>query len=153
MAACDPTMVTVRYDDLSAAFDFVSFGAPMEHHAYVSIDTGEIYWVSETNLLDEEAPDDLESSDRYLAIPHKNDLDLGTDLALRFVAEELPDSYARVEGFFQHRGAYGRFKELLAVKNLLDQWYAFEAESTKQALMNWCEANGIVIVDDDQPSP
>ena len=42
-------MVKVKYDDLSMAFDFVSFAGPMEHRAYVSLDTGTIYWISEAN--------------------------------------------------------------------------------------------------------
>ena len=37
-------MVTVRYDDLSLAFDFISSVPPMEHEAYVLLDTGEVYW-------------------------------------------------------------------------------------------------------------
>ena len=52
---------TVKYNDLSTFFDFVSFGAPMEHRAYVS----------------------------------------------------------------------------------LEEWYAFEAESTERALREWCNANQI----------
>ena len=32
-------MVAVRHDDLSMAFDFVSCAAPMEHSAYISLDT------------------------------------------------------------------------------------------------------------------
>jgi hypothetical protein len=61
-------MVRIEYDDLSAAFDFVSFAAPLERHAFVSLDTGAIYWVSETSPIeDEELPDDLETSDRGLS--------------------------------------------------------------------------------------
>ena len=82
-------------------------------------------------------------SDRYAAIPHKNDLDLGSDLALRFAAAELPQQYSRVQDFFRHRGAYARFKELLAEMRLLDKWYQFEAESTERALRNWCQENSI----------
>ncbi|HEV3217903.1 MAG TPA: hypothetical protein VGZ27_19410 [Vicinamibacterales bacterium] len=112
-------MVTTKYDDLSAAFDFVSFAAPMEHHAYVSLDTGAIYWVSELSPLEEEdVPVDLETSDRYIAIPHKNDLDLGSHLALRFAEEQLPHRHGRVEECFRHRGAYARFKELLASRTI-----------------------------------
>jgi len=110
----------VKYEDLSVAFDFVSFAAPMEHQAYISIDTGTIYWISELNPLEEEIPEDLETSDRYIAIPHKNDLDLGSDLALRFAAAELPDRYNMVAQFFRHRGAYARFKELLASEGSLE---------------------------------
>lgn len=139
-------MVAVKYDDLSAAFDFVSFGAPMEHQAYISMDTGTIYWISELNPLEEEVPDDLETSDRYIGIPHKNDLDLGSELALRFAAEELPNLYTRVEGFFQQRGAYARFKELLAAEGCLDKWYAFEAAYTERALKNWCAEHDFEII-------
>ena len=114
-------MAAVKYEDLSAAFDFVSFAAPMEHHAYLSLDTGTIYWISELNPLDEEVPEDVETSDRYIPIPHKNDLDLGIDLALRF-------------------------KELLASEGSLDKWYAFEAESTERALRDWCTANAISVI-------
>ena len=40
----------------------------MENNAYISLDTGEIYWTSELNPVEEDVPDDLETSDRYLAI-------------------------------------------------------------------------------------
>lgn len=138
-------MVTVKYEDLSLAFDFVSRGAPMEHHAYISMDTGRIYWVSELAPTEDELPDDFEESDRYLEIPHKNDLDLGQDLALRFAAKELPRAYDRVAGFFGRRGAYRRFKDYLADVGHLEKWYAFEAEQIDQALRAWCGANQIRI--------
>jgi hypothetical protein len=141
-------MVTVKYDDLSTAFDFVSFASPMEHRAYVSLDTGAIFRISETNPIDEdELPDDLETSDRYIAIPHKNELDLGNDLALRFVEERLPDRYRDVQAFFRRRGAYARFKALLAAEGCLEEWYAFEAESTERALREWCKENEIHLVE------
>ena len=145
-------MVAVKYEDLSAAFDFVSFAAPMEHRAYISIDTGTIYWISELNPLEEEVPEDLETSDRYIAIPHKNDLDLGSDLALRFAAVELTDRYNMVAQFFRHRGAYARFKELLASEGSLDKWYAFEAESTERALRDWCTMNDISVIGSEERS-
>lgn len=103
---------------------------------------------ADTASTDEEAPDDLDT-DRYISIPHKNDLDLGSQLALRFAAEELPEHQRRIEGFFRRRGAYARLKELLAELGRLERWYAFEAESTKSALKEWCAANGIEVIDDD----
>jgi hypothetical protein len=137
-------MITVNYDDLSAAFDFVSFAPPLEHAAFVSLDTGAIHWISHTSPPDdEELPDDLDTSDRYIAVPHKNDLGLGRNLALRFVDEHLPGRSATARAIFQHRGAYARFKDLLTAEGHLEKWYAFEAESTKQALRQWCEANRI----------
>jgi hypothetical protein len=129
-------MVAVRHDDLSMAFDFVSCAAPMEHSAYISLDTGEVYWTSDSSEAfdDGEIPDDLETSDRYLAIPHKNELDLGSHLALRFVAQTLPACYDQVEGFFRRRGAYACFKELLEREGVLERWYSFETDAVESAL-------------------
>src|SRR5436309_335664 len=124
----------------------------MEHNDYISSDTGTIYWISEVNPVEEEIPEDLETSDRYIAIPHKNDLDLGSDLAFRFAAEQLPGLFNRVEQFFRHRGAYARFKELLASEGCLDKWYAFEAESTERALRNWCTENDINVIGSEERS-
>jgi hypothetical protein len=93
------------------------------------------------NSIDEVLPDDLETSDRYVALPHKNDLDLGKDLVLGFVARELPNQYARVEGFFRRRGACRRFKEMLESEGVIERWFAFEAESQENALRDWCLEN------------
>lgn len=141
-------MVAVKHDAISMAFDFVSFAAPMEHNAYVSLDTGKVYWTSDSNdAFDEDIPDDVESSDRYLAIPHKNELNLGRSLALRFVAHELPACYDEAEAFFQRQGAYARFKDLLARKGVLEHWYAFEADAIEGALRQWCAENGLEILE------
>lgn len=67
-------MVPVKYDDLSLAFDFVNSAPPGVHAAYVSLDDGRVFWMSEMNPVEEDLPDDLETSDRYVALPHKNDL-------------------------------------------------------------------------------
>ena len=138
-----------QFPDLSAAFDFVSFGAPFEHRAYISMDTGTIYWIAELNPTDEEVPDDVEESDRYIAIPHKNDLDLGSHLVFRFAAEQLPDQYRLVEGFFRHRGAYARVTR--SSSPLRGNWrngYTFEAASTEKALKDWCADNSIDVIHD-----
>lgn len=141
-------MVAVKFDDVSSAFDFVSYAAPVEHQAYISLDTGKIYWISDAiDLIEEEIPEDLEDSDRYLAIPHKNELDLGSSLAKRFAAQQLPARYDQVEGFFLQRGAYARFKELLEREGALECWYAFEADSVEKALKQWCAENGLEILD------
>lgn len=141
-------MTTVTYEELSLAFDFVSSAAPMEHQAVLSLESGKIYWISELNPIEEETvPDDLETSDRYLEIPHKNDLDLGVRLVFLFVDVRLPHQHARVSDIFRHRGAYGRFKDLLAEERCLDEWYAFEAEATGRALRDWCKEHDIRVVE------
>jgi Uncharacterised protein family (UPF0158) len=144
-------MVAVKFDDLSSGFDFVSYAAPMEHSAYISLDTGKIYWISDfIDTFEEELPEDLDDPERYLAIPHKNELDLGSRLALRFAAQQLPARYDQVEGLFQRRGAYARFKDLLEHEGALESWYAFETEAVEQALRQWCTMNGIEILEDSQ---
>lgn len=142
-------MVKVKYDDLSIAFEFVNSAPQTENNAYVSLDTGAIYCISEYNPDDQEIPEDLETSDRYIAIPHKNDLDLGRNLVLRFAAQAIPEHSDRIQGFFRRKGAYRRFKDLLESEALLEKWYAFEAESTERALRDWCTENDIQIVETD----
>jgi hypothetical protein len=141
-------VIAVKFDDLSHAFDFVG-SAPMgENNAYVSLDTGEIFWTSEISSLDEEVPGDLETSERYLLVPHKTDLDLGRSLALRFAASELPECHDQVVAFFRREGAYARFKGFLESKGALEQWYKYEAASIGKALRDWCVENGIQVIEE-----
>lgn len=140
-------MVAIPYDEISSAFEFVSSAAPAEHNAYISLDTGQIHWVSELASMDKELPEDLDTSNRYISVPHKNDLDLGRNLVLRFAAQEMSDSYERVRSIFQRKGAYARFKDLLETKGLLENWYRFEAEAHDKALREWCAENEIQIIE------
>jgi nicotinamide-nucleotide amidase len=138
---------SVDAEELRDAFDFVSMGAPLEHSAVISLDTGRIYWLSRDGDLEEEPlPDDLDTSDRYIAVPHKTELDLGRRLVLRFVDRELPNDFDTVEGFFRRKGAYRRFKQLLESRGMLERWYEFENSATERALLEWCQENGIAPV-------
>jgi hypothetical protein len=140
--------VSVSASDLHLAFDFVSAGAPSENCAYICIDTGRIYWTSIlVDLEGEDLPEDLGISDRYIAVPHKNDLELGRSLALAFADQELSDDYDTVTGFFRRKGTYRRFKDLLETRGKLEAWYTFEDNATKAALLGWCEENSIQLVE------
>ncbi|HTD29712.1 MAG TPA: hypothetical protein VK660_10015 [Xanthomonadaceae bacterium] len=141
-------MVTVIWSKLLDAFEFTSFSVTVDCTAYVDLETGSLYCVSDhMDLeLEEDRPDDLETSDRYLALPHKNDLDLGKDLAFAFVHQHLPGEFDKVAGFFRARGAYGRFKDLLDRRGALHAWYAFEEQATESALREWCGRHDIRLV-------
>jgi hypothetical protein len=139
--------VSVDPAELRDAFEFVSTGDLCENRAYISRGTGRIYWLSEVVESDEDVPDDLEDSDGYIAIPRKTDLDLGRNLALSFVGQELPSELAIIAGYFRRKGAYARFKELLAHRGMLDKWYGYEDHATEHALRHWCEENGIQLLD------
>jgi hypothetical protein len=138
--------IVVDAADLRNAFDFVSAGAPLEHGAYICADTGKIFWTSDTaDLDDDDVPADIDDSDRYIGLPHKNDLGLGRRLVLAFVEQELPADYEDVARFFRRRGAYGRFKDLLQTRGMLERWYDFENQATDEALLGWCAENGIEV--------
>jgi hypothetical protein len=91
----------------------------------------------------DELPDDLEEDEKYVSIPHKNDLNLGRNLVLDFVSANLSDEYEQVRRIFSRKGAYARFKDLLESKGQLEAWYEFERKSTEEALRGWCKENGI----------
>jgi hypothetical protein len=140
-------VVAVSRYDIELAFAFVNSDAPMMHQAHVSLDTGQIYWFSELNPTEQELPDDFETSDRYIALPHKNTLGLGRNLALSFAQDELPNRYREVVAMFHRKGAYHRFKSLLDSVGLLDKWYKFEQAALEKALQDWCAENDIQIVE------
>jgi hypothetical protein len=133
------------YADILDAFEWVSATADAENSAYLCRTTGVMYFASSAMELDDELPDDIDDSGLYVAVPHKVDLNLGKSLAIKFIAEHLPDDYAHVCGFFRQRGAYGRFKELLERRDRLDAWYGYEAQAVEQALREWCRENQITL--------
>ena len=132
----------MTYDTIEDAFLFVSSTVPFEHTAVVHRQTGESFYASDIAGYDE-LPEDLDESDEYIIIPHKNDLNLGKPLVINFVRSRCPEEIDRVLTIFRRRGAYGRFKDLLERKALLDEWYVFEQQRTRQALLLWCEENNI----------
>ena len=138
-------MATVNFSKLLDAFDFSNFGGPSEAGSFIDLDTGSLLCVAEFDDSDEEVPEDLESSERYLALPHKNELDLGQPLIRKFVEIALPSDYDTVLAYFRERGAYRKFKNLLEDRGVIDDWYAFERQATEQALKEWCEDNGIAL--------
>ncbi|MES3630809.1 MAG: hypothetical protein PPP56_11655 [Longimonas sp.] len=88
-------------------------------------------------------------SDTYIRVPHKNELGLGFSLVRRFVRTHMPDEMSRVSDMFRSRGAYRRYKQLLAEKEMLNDWHQFEEEHMKRALRRWCELEGIALREDD----
>ena len=134
----------MTYSSVEDAFLFVSSAAPFEHSAVVHRITGETFFAS-AYTGDSDFPDDVDDNYDYIAIPHRNDLDLGKPLVMEFVLSHCPELSDRVVVIFSRRGAYGRYKELLAEKDLLEKWYAFEKARTREALLEWCVENGLII--------
>jgi len=133
----------VKLADLLDALEWSSVDGSFENEAYVDRQSGKIYWSSSMGDADEELPGDIEDGTRYLAVPHKNDLDLGRRLVFRFVEEQLPESYGLVDGYFHKKGAYSRLRSLLEQKGCLEAWYRYEEKTVEQALRDWCGENGL----------
>lgn len=133
------------FKDILDAFEYVSFGSMYEHEAILCRRTGKIYFRSESGDDEEELPDDIDNEEKYIAIPHKNDLDLGKQLALRFAALHLPNELGGIEDMFRKRRAYSRFKDVLSRNGALEKWYEFEAKAQEEAIRDWCKVNEIEI--------
>jgi hypothetical protein len=135
----------VKFDELLDAFEFVSAGQPFENEAYLCLETGLIHYHFEIGDLDEELPEDVGDSEKYVAIPHKNDLDLGRRLVLTFAEAELTEDLEYVYEIFRRKGAYSRFKDLVERRGKLQQWYEYEENRKKEALRLWSIERGIQI--------
>ena len=138
----------VKFSDLEDALLFTSSGDSLRDEALLNKKTGEIYYRSEYNGLDD-FPEDWDSDD-YISIPNKNDLDLGTSLVFDFVSEFIPDQFATVQLIFRRKGAYRRYKDLLDSLDMLEQWYEYEDEKTREALLQWCKENDIEVELEDE---
>jgi hypothetical protein len=140
MSAC------VSLEELLVAFEWVGAAdaAALDCDAYVSKLTGKVHWSGDG--VDEELPEDIEDESIYVAVPHKSEFDLGRSLALRFAEDRLPHSYETVYQYFQKRGAYSRFKTLLERVGELEAWHRYEENAIEEALRDWSEEHGFMLV-------
>ena len=135
----------IKFSDIEDAFFFVSMGEMYMNSAFLCLKTGQVLYISDFSDSDE-LPEDIDDEpDKYIEIPHKNELNLGKPLVLEFSAMHLPDNLEKVNSFFHKKGAYSKFKNLLEAKGLLDKWYAFEEEEQNKALREWCKDNDIIL--------
>lgn len=138
-------MNRIRFDELLDAFEVASFGQPGESEAYLRKDDGTFHCHSEYGDADP-LPDGIDS-EKYIQIPHKNALDLGRNLAVRFGSEVMPGDLRTIEEIFSRTGAFARFKGLLESRGLLQRWYDYEDQAKKDAIRAWCAENAIEIDD------
>ena len=132
----DGDEMKIDMDDFDFAMEFISSDL-FDNQAYIDIESGVIYCSGEAS--EETLPDDIDENDKYLAIPTKQDLELGKPLALKFTALEMPDHIENVYAMFRKQGAYAKFKHLLNTLELTEKWYAFEKNQTQQAITDWLE--------------
>lgn len=145
---CEAPM-PVSWTDLLIAFEFVSAGNAGMHQVFLSKQTGKLYWHSGSSDELDELPDDIDDDEKYVQLPDKRELDLGRALVFDFVRQFLPHDFSEVQRIFARRGAYAKFKDLLARRGALDQWYDFESKAEERALRSWCDLNSIEITDEN----
>lgn len=134
----------IEYRTIEEAYEFVSAGELFAHSALLDTATGEVLLQTESGELDEFPADP--DRDRYLPIPTRSELQLGKRLVIAFAAAHLPEVLDEVREMFGRKGAYSRFKELLAANNMFDLWYEYEGRETERALREWCAGAGIALV-------
>jgi hypothetical protein len=137
----------ISFDDIALAFDYVSSDQKFMNRAILCKETGKIFYISELFGSEDLLPEDIEDPNKYISIPHKNDLGLGKAHVIEFTSQYLPEERDRIYSIFSRKGAYSRYKELLAKKGFLDKWYAFEDDRKKAALKKWCRENEIRYTD------
>jgi hypothetical protein len=139
----------VKFEEITAAFEFVNTGGDMgEFRAFVCKRTGTIHYQTDFQDIAElydELPDDIDDGEKYVALPDKRELGLGKALVLDFAREFLPGDFDDVHYFFSKRGAYPKFKALLARRGAIDRWHSFEAKAAERALRDWCALHSIDI--------
>jgi hypothetical protein len=137
-------MPIVSRDELENTLEWMSSDF-LDNEAYICRKTGKIHWISGDSgaIDDEEIPEDIHDSDKYVPVPDKQDLDLGNRLVFGFASQYLPRRYDDVRDMFRRKGAYRRFRNLLERQALLEEWYRYSDEQQTKALAEWCEAEDL----------
>lgn len=137
-------MPPVSLDQLQNAMEWASSDF-LDNEAYICRQTGRIYLIAgDPGMIDEEEiPEDIHDGGKYLPVPDKRGLDLGDQLVFDFTSQYLAQHYDDVRDMFRRRGAYGRFKDFLERKDMLEKWYAYSDEQAVKALEEWCEVEDL----------
>ena len=140
-------MTTVDYSELWDAVDAASSTDLLEAEGYIDKKTGKVFIISDMGAFgEEEIPDDIRESSRYLLVPTKKDLGLAKPLVMAFVREALPNDYDTVAHYFRTKGAWLKFRTLLQIRgDALDRWYRYEERAIEVALTQWVESRGLVL--------
>jgi hypothetical protein len=132
-------------DDIEQAIEFISADPSGDSEAFVSLATGKVYYRSEYMEEAEPLPSDIDDQTKYIALPHKRDLNLGVVLVFNFVEKRLPNKASEVKMMFKKRGAYSRFSNWLDRHNLIDDWHHFRNETTTKTIITWCKNHSVNI--------
>ena len=134
------------------AYEQADFGSHYGSYASVNLGDGRIIVVPGAMIADTEEIEELEAQlqeGSWLDLPNRQDLDLGVRLVFRFADEFLSaEDIERVQRYFSRRGAFRKWKDLLAERGLLKRWYRYEYDEGVAAFKQWLSENDIPFADD-----
>ena len=159
---------------LSELIEGVDFDSA-ENQTYLDLETGEILYISgDDRYVFDGGKEELESAPEWQR-PHLESIweilekedDLDPNRYLTLVDKFDFHEYRQMEKFImalsserlrdeldyaiRGKGAFRRFKDVLARHDLLDQWYAYKDAALKQFVVEWCEEEEIPFIDDTHP--
>ena len=136
--------MAIKFSDIEHAFFYVSSAPMTANTAILCKETGEIFYASDYDD-ENQIPEEIYFREDCIEIPHRNDLDLGRNLVFEFVEQYMPEDFERVREILRRKGAYGKYKDLLEDRNILQKWYDFENARQTETLREWCEDNEIAL--------
>jgi hypothetical protein len=136
--------MAIKFSDIEHAFIYVSSAPMTAKTAILCKETGEIFYASDYDD-ENQIPEEIYFREDCIEIPHRNDLDLGRNLVSEFVEQYMPEDFERVREILRRKGAYGKYKDLLEDRNILQKWYDFENARQTETLREWCEDNEIAL--------
>ena len=138
----------IDLDELCSAMQDSSY----EHDYYLDLKTGEILFISE--YMDDEETEKLrgkidEDPERYEPIP-KADPHEGYEDMEEFIATVEDERLAELlEVAIQGRGAFRRFKDVLArYPEEREKWFRFKDERVEERALEWLDDIGITLAEE-----
>lgn len=132
--------------ELVDAFETASLASRGDIQALLDKASGKIYFHApdDDSGCWDALPEDADNAEKYLLLPHKDELVYEKTLIFRFVGQHCPaQQVEEVEAIFRRKGAYGNYRRFLDRNGLLDHWYAFRDAHIQAAFLAWCQDNGL----------
>ena len=133
--------------NLSDIIEAIEFTDDMTH-SFLDKVTGKIVTVNEFGMTskEQEAVYDMLDEHGFYRLPDQYELN-GYNTMEKFI-ETLPSpARDRLEIAISDRGAFRRFKDEIRRLGVEKAWYQYEADENRRKAIEWCEDNGIKIID------
>lgn len=137
--------MTIRFQDLFNAFEFVSYVDIAENAVFVDIKTEKIhYFMKMMGNYQQHYIDQLDH--RYcFRVPHNNELNLGKVLALQFCQEKKIQLQQHLLEISDEEKFHSELDRVLQALSMNDEWCNYKRAAQQNALKQWCQGKTIAI--------